>query len=486
MIPATIALLPALPLLAAGVTAVAGWRRATAWLGPLVAAVVAVTGALLAAQVLQTGPRSALAGLVRVDPLSALMVILIGCIALLATSYGLVTWTEAPAMPATRRSYGALMQLLVAAMLMAVLASNVGVLWVAVEATTLTTVFLVGLNRTRNSLEASWKYVVIGSVGVALALLGTLLVYLASSRAGHPTLDWTALVALGPHLDPGVLRLALGLLVLGFGTKAGLAPMHTWVADAYSQAPAPVAALMSGALSSVAIYALLRYRALADAALGPDYFRGLLAAGALVSLVVAASLLIAQRDLRRMLAYSSIEHIGVATLGCAIGGPLATGAALLHLVGHGLAKSVTFCASGEILATDGTVEIASVQGLLARQPFTGATFGAGLAALLGLPPFSLFISELAIARAGFAAHLGWLVMAASVPLLVIFGAVVSHACQVLLGAPLAGRPAGPPTRPVPLSRRIPLVAGLGASTALGLSAWPVAHLLAAAAQVVVR
>lgn len=486
MTPVAIALLPLLPLTAAGVTAVAGWRRATAWLGPLVAVVVAVTGALLAAQALRSGPRSALAGFVRVDALSALMVTLIGCIALVATSYGLAAWTEAPTTPATRRSYGALMQLLVAAMLMAVLASNVGVLWVALEATTLASTFLVGLNRTRNSLEASWKYVVIGSVGVALALLGTLLVYLASSRAGHSTLDWAALVALGPHMDPGVLRLALGLLVLGFGTKAGLAPMHTWVADAYSQAPAPVAALMSGVLSAVAIYGILRYKALADAALGPGYLRWLLAAAALVSLVVAASLLIAQRDLRRLLAYSSIEHIGVAALGCAIGGQLAIGATLLHLVGHGLAKSVTFCASGEIVATEGTAEIASVHALLAGQPFTGATFGAGLAALLGLPPFSLFISELTIARAGFAAHLGWLVAAASVPLLVIFGAVVSHARQMLLGVATSGSAAGRPACEVPMSGRIPLVAGLGASAALGLSIWPVAHLLRAAAQVVVR
>ena len=307
-----------------------------------------VRGIVLAVDVLDHGPVTALDGLVRVDALSAFMIIVIGLVALIATAYGVSYvraeldhghtdarrrarlrrhWSKSSSPPCWWRS----------------LADNLGVLWVAVEATTIATAFLVGHRRTRASLEASWKYMVIGSVGVALAFLGTVLVYFASRHAGgdaNAALNWSTLVRIAPRLDPGVLRLATGMLVLGYGTKVGLAPMHTWLPDAHSQAPAPVSALMSGVLLSVAFYALLRYKVIADAALGPGYLRGLLLAGALLSLAVAASLLIAQRDYKRLLAYSSIEHMGLVALGAAIGTPLAVTAALLHILGHGLGKAV--------------------------------------------------------------------------------------------------------------------------------------------------
>ena len=296
----------------------------------------------------------------------------------------------------------------------------------------------------------------IGSVGVALAFLGTVLVYFASRHAGGGTaLNWSTLVGTAPRLDPGVLRLAIGLLVLGYGTKVGLAPMHTWLPDAHSQAPAPVSALMSGVLLSVAFYALLRYKVIADAALGAGYMRGLLVTAALLSLAVAASLLLAQRDYKRLLAYSSIEHMGLIALGTAIGTPLAIAATLLHILGHGLGKAVLFCSSGEILFTDGTTRIAGVRGLLARRPLLGGVFGIGLVALLGLPPFSLFASELAIARAGVADGLGWAVAIALVFVFVIFAAVAGHALQMLFGrggrrrgrrSPHVERRAGAPRR----------------------------------------
>jgi hydrogenase-4 component F len=480
-------LVPTLPLVAAALTGVAGWRRHTAWLAPAAAAGVTAAGIVLGVRVLDRGPVTAVANLVRVDALSAFMVIVIGLVALIATSYGVAyigaELDHGHTTPGGARTYGVLVCLFVAAMLVAVVANNLGVMWVAVEATTIATAFLVGHRRTRLSLEASWKYMVIGSVGIALALFGTVLVYFASRHAGaQASLNWTSLVAMAPRLDPRVMRLAVGLLVLGYGTKVGLAPMHTWLPDAHSQAPAPVSALMSGVLLSVAFYALLRYKVIADAALGVGYLRGLLVAGALLSLGVAASLLLAQRDYKRLLAYSSVENMGIIALGTAIGGPLAISATLLHVLGHGLLKAVVFCESGEILLTEGTTEIAGVGALLARRPLEGGIFGLGLLGLLGFPPFSLFTSELAIARAGMAQGLGWAVAVALVLLLIVFAAVMGHAQDMLLGDPSGDIERHHRSR----AAAVPLVAGLLAAAALGTSIWPIQRLLHAAAGVVSR
>jgi hydrogenase-4 component F len=481
-------LLPLLPVGVAVITALAGWRAVTAWLGPLAAAATTASGAVLAVQVLDHEPVTALDGLIRIDALSAFMVVVIGLIALVATSYGVAYQrAELEAGHTTlvgARTYGVLVGLFVAAMVGAVIVDNLGLLWVAIEATTIATALLVGHKRTTRSLEAAWKYVVIGSVGVAFAFLGTVLIYFASRHAGGDAagLDWSTLVTTAPRLDPAVMRLAIGLLVLGYGTKAGLAPMHTWRPDAHSEAAAPVSALMSGVLLSVALYALLRLKVLADAALGAGYLRGLLITGALLSLAVAATLLIGQRDYKRLLAYSSIEHMGFAALGVAVGTPLAVAGALLHVLGHGLGKSVAFCSSGEILLTDGTTQINGVRGLLARRPVVGGIFGAGLLVLLGFPPFSLFASELAIARAGFTDGLGWAVAAALATLLVAFVAIIRHAQHMLLGPPVDPAPTTPaPPRPAAI---VPLLAGLGLVTALGVSIWPIERLLHAAAAVV--
>jgi hydrogenase-4 component F len=260
--------------------------------------------------------------------------------------------------------------------------------------------------------------------------------------------------------------------------------MHTWLPDAHGQAPAPVSALMSGVLLSVAFYAVLRFKVIADAALGPGHVRGLLVAAGLLSLAVSASLLIAQRDYKRLLAYSSVEHMGLVALGAAVGTRLAVTAALLHVLGHGLGKAVVFCSSGEILLAEGTTEIAGVSGLLARRPFVGATFGLGLLALLGLPPFSLFASELAIARAGIAEGLGWAVAVALVLLLVIFGAVAGHARHMLLGGAAGSGPREATVDATVPAAKVPLVAGLAAAALLGVSIWPVERLLRAAAAVV--
>jgi hydrogenase-4 component F len=275
------------------------------------------------------------------------------------------------------------------------------------------------------------------------------------------------------------MRLAAGLVLLGFGTKAGLAPMHAWLPDAHSQAPAPVSALMSGVLLSVAFYAILRYKPILDGALGDGYVRTLLFAAALASLALAAVLLIGQRDYKRLLAYSSIEHMGLIALGTAIGGRLALAAVLLHILGHGLAKAVAFCGAGQLLNQAGSSLISAVRGAIASSPVTAGLFGIAVVALLGLPPFPLFASELGIARAGFAAGYGWAVALAFALALVAFAAIVRHGAGMLLGP----APADPP-RPYRTGLSwLPLALGLLVAATLGVWLGPLRILLDNAATI---
>ncbi len=479
------------PLAASACAVLCPWRRAVGWLGVAATVVVLAGGVVLAARVVHGPAVTALGGALRVDALGAVMIVvvaLVGTLACIASVRYLDG--EVGAGHCSRRHaalYGALVQVFLAAMLLAVSAANLAMTWVAIEATTIATTFLVGHRGTRRAVEASWKYVAICSVGIATAFLGTVLVDLAALHAGHgphasANLDWTALVAESPRLDPGVMRLAFALVVLGYGTKVGLAPMHSWLPDAHSQAPAPVSALMSGVLLAVAFYAVLRFKAVADGALGPGFSRALLVAVGLLSLAVAASLLVAQRDYKRMLAYSSIEHMGLVALGAAAGTPLAIAAVLLHIVGHGLTKAVLFLGSGEILATEKTSEIGQVRALLARRPGVGGLMGVGLFALLGLPPFSLFVSELGMIRAEVDVGLGWAAGIALALMAVVFAALTSHGRQMLLGPLAAGER---PTR-TPRIVVVPLATALVACALLGVVAWPLAPLLESAAKTVAR
>jgi hydrogenase-4 component F len=479
----------AVPLTTGLVAATQSWQRWVGWLCTASLGGVLVLGIVLATRVVHGRAVSDFSGILRVDALSAFMVIVIGAIGLLATAQSVryldaeITSGRGSERHATL--YAVLVQGFITAMLLAVLAGNVGVMWVAVEATTIITTFLVGHRKTRGALEASWKYVIICSVGIALAFLGTVLVYLAALHTGHGThvsLQWTSLMSVSHRLDPGVMRLALGLLVLGYGTKVGLAPMHSWLPDAHSQAPAPVSALMSGVLLTVAFYALLRFKAICDGALGTAFPRALFVTVGLLSLIIAASLLLSQHDFKRMLAYHSVEHMGLIALGAAAGTPLAIAAVLLHILGHGLAKAVLFLASGEILLVEGSTEIDQVKALLTRRPALGGIFAFGLVALLGLPPFSLFVSELNMLRAEVQVGLSWAAAISLICMAVIFGAVMSHGRHMLFGA----RADGEPVKRTPSIVTVPLVSGLVGCGALGILAWPLDSLLRAAAMVVVR
>lgn len=300
--------------------------------------------------------------------------------------------------------YYVLWNLFAGTMVLLLLSQNLGVLWIAMDATTLASAFLVWYHDRPETLEAAWKYVLITSVGSLLALLGTFLVVFAVPAGAGPTLDWAALMQLAGRMSPAVLQLGFLLVLLGYGTKAGYAPMHTWLPDAHSQAPSPVSALLSGAEINCAVYAIMRFRALAVTGLGPMFPSRLLLVFGLFSLALAAFFLLVQKDYKRMLAYSSIEHMGIIAVGLGLGGPLALLGALWQVFNHGVAKAVVFLTSGNIMLKYRTTSIGGVKGLLRVMPLTGSMLLLGGLALAGLPPFGPFLSEFSIFSAAFGTH----------------------------------------------------------------------------------
>ncbi len=393
--------------------------------------------------------------------------------------------------------YVVLTQLFIFAMLMAVLASSVAVMWIAIEATTIATTFLVGFKSNRKALEASWKYITICSVGVGLAFIGTIFFYFAETHLnGHVaaansiSLDWVSLMHNAKRLNPQLIKFAFGLIVLGYGTKAGLAPLHSWLPDAHSQAPAPISALMSGVLISVSFYAILRFKAITDIALGRWFSQDLLLIVGLISLFLATSLLISQKEVKRMLAYHSIEHMALIALGAAAGTQLAIAAVLLHILGHGLVKAILFLVTGEVAITEGTTEIAELRSLLSLRPMLGGIFGMGMLALLGLPPFSLFISEFTMMKSEAAVGLGWVVAITLVLMAVIFAVVINHSRHILLknneGENSDSQLAAPSKKKLKTSKisSLTLIAGLVISAFIGVISVPLQGLLLSAAKVI--
>jgi len=444
--------------------------------GIAASASVLVSGIVLVTDVLAGQVPTSAGGVLRADALSAYMLTIVGAVGLVSTWGGL---RGSSAKGKHAGSFDALVSVFLAAMSLAVLADNIGLMWAAVEATTIATAFLVGHHRTRTSLEAAWKYVILGSVGVAIALLGIVLIYAASRGTTAPTLSWLLLSRSELPLDPALVTAGGALAVLGFATKAGLAPMHSWLPDAHSQAPAPVSGLMSGVLLSVALYAILRIQSITNAVIGPEFLRAMLSVGGLLSLAVAAALLIRQRDYKRMLAYSSIEHMGMMAIGAAIGAA-ALPAVLLYMLGHGLTKATLFVVSGRILAVEGTPVIADVRALLVRRPGLAVPWLIAMAALVGFPPFSIFFSEVGIILAGWSAGLGGVVAAALLLLLVIFAGLVRLTASMTMGAP--DDPAIKPDYSAH-GPHLPLVLALATTATVAFVAEPVGTLLLRAAAV---
>ena len=288
------------------------------------------------------------------------------------------------------------------AMVIATVANSLGVQWVAIEATTLATTFLIAFLRRRESLEAGWKYLILCSVGISLALFGVVLTYYSSLRVlgdASAALNVTQLIGVADQLDPHVLKLAFIFILVGYGTKVGLVPMHTWLPDAYTEAPAPIAAMLAGVLEIVAVYTVLRMRMIVDHAVSPEFTGSLLALLGFASFVMASFFILIQHNYKRLFAYSSIEHMGMAMIGFGVGGPLGTFGGLFHLLNHALAKSLAFFAAGNIHRRFDTVEIDQVRGLAIAQPWTAVALMVAGLALSALPPFASFVSEVQVVSA---------------------------------------------------------------------------------------
>lgn len=310
------------------------------------------------------------------------------------------------------RYYG-LLNVFIFTMISVLVVENLGLMWVAVEATTLASALLVAFYFNRSALEAAWKYVMVCTVGICLALLGTILLYYAQVHAigdGEQALSWLALKNAAPQLEPAMVKLAFIFIIIGYGTKAGLAPMHTWLPDAHSQAPSPVSGLLSGALLSCALYAIMRNIVVVQGAIGGTFIQYLLIGFGLLSITIAIPFILVQSDIKRLFAYSSVEHMGIVTVGLGIGTPLAVYGALLHIINHAVAKSALFYMAGIITQEYKTKHIRQIRSLVHVMPAVGTMFIIAILAITGTPPFNIFISKFTIAWAAFQngrGLLGW-------------------------------------------------------------------------------
>lgn len=306
--------------------------------------------------------------------------------------------------------------------------NNAGLYWIAIELTTLVSTFLVGFERAAESIEAAWKYIVIVSAGISLALLGTVLFYWSGSFVLGPVYDmtWTTLQQTAPKMNPTLVSLAYLLVLIGYGTKVGLAPMHTWLPDAHSESPAPVSAMLSGALLNGAMLGIVRYLAVCDAAGVGHFTRMVLVALGVLSLLVGALFIVRQDGIKRLMAYSSVEHMGVVALGFGFGGLFGVAGALYHMLNHSLNKSLMFFGAGNVMRSFGTKEIGRIRGVWTRYPVQGSLWLAGAVAITGVPPFGLFLSELVILRGGIEQNYGWAVAAMLLLLIVIFVGFLNH------------------------------------------------------------
>ncbi len=410
-----------------------GDRRIAAEINVVVGLATFIAGMRLAMNVVAQGPMVVINEWFFVDSFNVFLVALTTFVTFTTTlfsrPYMRNEQDKGKLSPNMMRLYHSMFQIFVFTMLLALLTNNIGILWVAMEAATLATVLLVSLYRTPASLEAAWKYFILCGVGIAQALFGTILLYFAAERllgSGGTALLWTHLYEVKEQLEPTVLGLAFVFLLVGYGTKVGLAPLHNWLPDAHAEGPTPISAVLSGLLLNVALYAVVRSKVLVDGALGTRMAGNLMIGFGLLSVVVAAFFLLRQRDVKRLFAYSSIEHMGLTTFAFGMGGQVATFAALLHMTVHSLTKSAIFFTVGHAAQKTGTQVIDDIRGLVVTNPAIGWGLMFGSLAILGMPPFGVFASEFLIlttAMRDFPWATPFLLIALGVAFAAIFGKV---------------------------------------------------------------
>jgi hydrogenase-4 component F len=378
----------------------------------------------------------------RADALSAWMVLLVSVVSLAASlnavHYFRRDLADAAVTERRFREFYVLTPFFATGMLLVVLANNLGLMWIAVEAMALASVLLVALYNRKTSLEAAWKYVMLGGLGLVLALFGTILTYAAAvgKTAGEalPSFNWSRLLGMAPQLDHHLVTLAFIFALVGYGTKAGLAPMHTWLPDAHSEAPSPTSAMLSGVSLKIALYALLRFHILTTACLDSGFSRNLLLGFGLFSMLLAGPFILVQKNLKRMLAYSSLEHVGLICVAVGMNGPLTVFGALLHMGYHALTKPVLFFAAGNIHQRFHALDFRRLgSGLVRTMPMTALLLGLAAVAVSGLPPFGLFVSELTVIAGGFSSNHAWVSMVILAALIVVFCGMLSNLAGLLLG-----------------------------------------------------
>ena len=465
------------PLIGGLLLAFIGHRPVGGWINVAVGTVTFVTSLAMALDVFAHGPTLSSGSMFYIDAFNVYLVTLTAFVGLTTSIFSrpyMRHEVERGRLTDGRlRLYHSMYQGFQFAMLLALSTNNLGVLWVAMEAATLTTVLLVSLYRTPESIEAAWKYFILCGVGIAQALFGTVLVYFAAEQklggARDDTLLWTVLHANATGLDPAVLSLAFVFLLVGYGTKVGLVPLHAWLPDAHSEGPTPMSAVLSGLLLNVALYALVRLKMLVDASLHTHLAGYLMMGFGLVSFMVAGLFLHRQHDIKRMYSYSSIEHMGLMTYAFGLGGPLATFGALLHMTVHSLTKSAIFITVGHASQLAGTQRIDKIRGLIRTQPAIGWGLLIGTVAIAGFPPFGVFTSEFLLLTATMKSW-PWL----AVPLLVGFGVAFAglfrHLHPMVYGEPPPGQ------QPVhanmiPVMVHLALVLWLGLSIPSFLARW---------------
>jgi len=459
-----------IPIATAGLLALISDYRLSARLN------VAASLATLLAALLLFVERPAVGPYLFVDDLNIVFVVLSTFVgfttSLFSASYIAHELDTGKLTPAYLRFYHAIYQVMMFGMNLALVSNNLGVMWVAIELATLSTVVMVGIYRTHEALEAAWKYFILGSVGIGLALFGTILVYMAARPVIGEGLDaiiWTTVIQRVANFDPALLNVAFVFLLLGYGTKVGLAPLHAWLPDAHAEGPTPISAVLSGLLLNVALYAVLRFKMLIAASPGTIPPGPLLVTMGLTSLIFAGFMLYRRRDIKRLFAYSSIEHMGIIAFAFGMGGPLANFAGLLHMTMHSLTKSAIFFSVGHITQVKGTQKIADIRGLTASHPLLGWGLVVGVIAIAGLPPLGIFMSEFLVVTSTIA-HQPLLAIPLVLGLLVAFGALILKLGGLAFGEP-QGSLAPVQASYVPMFAHLALVLTAGVYLPLPLVTW---------------
>jgi hydrogenase-4 component F len=412
-------------------------RRAAAPITLLANVAILVLSASVAAEVANGGHPTALSGWLTCDGLGGLILVLVGLVSFTAALFSWGYIAHPGQSPRRIQGYYGLYNLFALSMLAVPLLANVALMWIAVELTTLLSAFLVGFQDTPEALEAAWKYVILTTLGAVIALLGFLILYWGSQIAGLEPFTWVGLTEAAPRMPPALLWPAFLFILVGFGTKAGLVPMHTWLPDAHSQAPAPICALLSGVETTTALYVILRLFPVIGVSQGLDAKPWFVGFG-LVSTGIAALLLIGVRDFKRMFAFSTVEHMGIILFAAGLGGVDAHLGAAYQITGHAIAKSFCFFAAGMAVLAAGAQDISSVRGLIRTSPLTGAALLAGGFAIAGAPPFAIFISELAIFKAGLSSGQYLATGLLAIFIMTGFCAIMFHINRMVFGAPATG------------------------------------------------